>query len=168
MVGTEDKIFSSKTKFNGIFPFADFYKFCYDWLSEETGLKVKENKYSEKLSGDSKNIDIKWIGEKEINEYFKFKVEVEFRILGLKQVEIVQNNAKLKTNDGSVEVKIGGILVKDYKGRFETSGIKMFLRAIYEKWVIPSGITAMEDKLSSACDEFLSQAKAYLDLEGKK
>jgi hypothetical protein len=168
MAGTEDKIFSSKIKFNGIFPFADFYKFCYDWLSEEPGLTVKENKYSEKLSSDSKNIDIEWTCEKEVNEYFKFKVKVEFRIIGLKQVEVVQNNTKVKTNNGSVEVKVGGILVKDYKGKFETSGAKLFLRAIYEKWVISSGVSALQDKLIEVCDDFLSQAKAYLDLEGKK
>ena len=168
MAGTTDKIFSSKIKFNGIFPFSELYKFCYEWLTEEPGLLVRENKYVEKLSGDSKKIDIEWTGEKEINDYFKFEVKVEFKIVGLKQVETIQNNAKVKTNEGEVEIKVGGSLVKDYKGRFETSGIKMFLRAIYEKWVIVSGIHAMENKLNSVCDEFLSQAKAYLDLEGKK
>ena len=31
-----------------------------------------------------------------------------------------------------------------------------------------SRIDAMEDKLAGGCDEFLGQAKAYLDLEGKR
>ena len=127
-MATKDKIFSSKIKYNGIFSFPDFYKFCYDWLTEEPELKIKETKYTEKLSGDSKNIDVEWIGEKEINDYFKFEVKVEFKIIGLKQIEVVQENTKVKTNDGSIEVKVGGTLIKDYKGKFEVSGFKLFLR----------------------------------------
>lgn len=60
----EETVFSSKVSYNGIFSFKDFYKFCYDWLTEETGLEISEGKYSEKLSEDVKNIDIEWTGEK--------------------------------------------------------------------------------------------------------
>jgi len=168
MVGTKDTIFSSSLKFKGTFNFSDFYKFCHEWLTEEPAFEISEDKYEEKLSGDSKEIKVEWTGQKKINDYFKFEIKIEFEVVGLTQVEVVQNNIKIKTNKGRVKVKIKGILVKDYQGRFETSGLKLFLRAIYEKWVIASGVTAMEDKLSDWCDEFLSQAKAYLDLEGKK
>jgi len=65
-------------------------------------------------------------------------------------------------------LSIKGTLVRDYDGKFETTAFRKFLRAIYEKWVIASRITEYEDKIAGACDEFLEQAKAYLDLEGKK
>ena len=61
-----------------------------------------------------------------------------------------------------------GVLVRDYNGKFETTAFKKFLRSIYEKWVIASSIEHYEDKIIGACDEFLSQTKAYLDLEGKR
>ena len=49
-VGETDTVFSSMIKYNGIFSFPEFYKFCYDWLKEETGFeKLIENKYEEKL-----------------------------------------------------------------------------------------------------------------------
>ncbi len=164
----KDQIFSSKMKYDGIVLFKDFYRFCYDWLIDETELEVKESKYVEKLKGNSKDIDIEWIGERKVTDYFKFQVKVNFRILGLKEIEINKNGAKIKTNDGSVEVKVTGTLIRDYEGKFETTTHKKFLRSIYEKWVIPSRIEQFEDKLISDCDEFLSQAKAYLDLEGKR
>lgn len=164
----KDKIFSSKIKYGGIFSFKDFYKFCYDWLTEETGLNVAEEEYSEKLNGDSKNIEIVWKGEKKMNDYFKFEVKISFRITNLKKVEITQGKTKIQSNKGSVNVKVGGSLVKDYEGKFETTAFKKFLRGIYEKAVIPSKIEQFEDKLVGDCDEFLSQAKAYLDLEGKR
>jgi len=61
-----------------------------------------------------------------------------------------------------------GIISKDYDGKFETTAFKKFLRSIYEKWVILSRIEEFEGKIIKDSDEFLSQAKAYLDLEGKR
>ncbi len=164
----KNTLFSSKVKYTGIFSFNDFYKFCYDWLKEETGLDIAEEKYVEKLKGDSKDIEIAWKGTRKITDYFKFEVDVSFRILGLKKVEITKENVKVETNTGSVEIKVKSTLVRDYEGKFEKDAIRKFLRAIYEKWVITSRINEMEGKLIGDSDEFLGQAKAYLDLEGKK
>lgn len=164
----KDTIFSSKVKYTGIFSFKDFYKFCYDWLKEETGLELSENKYSEKIDGATKKIEVEWSGSQVLTDYFRFDASVGIKAENLKEVEITQGGAKVKTNQGSVEVSIKGILVKDYEGRFETTAFKKFLRGIYEKWVIPSTIGEYQGKIASACDSFLNQAKAYLDLEGKK
>jgi len=163
-----DTIFSSKIKYIGIFPFEDFYKFCYSWLTDEVGMMVGENKYSEKLTGDSKKIEIEWNGFKNLTDYFRFEIKVEFIVSGLKKVEINQKGANVETNTGSIEVKVKGIISRDYKGKFETSAFNKFIRSIYEKWVISSRVEEFMGKIAGDCDEFLSQAKAYLDLEGKR
>ncbi len=164
----KDKLFSSKIKYDGIVKFADFYRFCFEWLRDQTGLKLLEDKYSEKLSGDSKNIKIEWTGIREITDYFKLEVKLTFDIIGLTNIEITEGNKKIKTNKGSIEVGVKGTLVRDYSGKFEKSAVHKFLRSIYEKTVIPSRIEEFEGKVIEDCNEFLSQAKAYLDLEGKK
>lgn len=164
----EDTIFSSKMSYSGVFPFSEFYRFCYEWLSEDTGLSLSENEYVEKILGDSKNIDIKWEGARKLTDYFKFKSKVEFRIIGLKKVKIKQGGTEIDSNQGKVDVKIKGILIKDYEGKFEMTGFRKFLRGVYEKYIIPSRVKEYEDKIAGGCDEFLNQAKAYLDLEGKK
>lgn len=164
----KDTIFSSKIKYAGILLFKDFYRFCYDWLRDETALLISEDKYAEKLEGDSKNIDIQWTGIRKVTDYFKFEVKVAYRIIGLTNVELNQNNTKIKTNKGSVEIKVSGTLIRDWQGKFEAKAFRKFLRSIYEKWVIPSRIDQFERKLIEDNDEFLNQAKAYLDLEGKK
>jgi hypothetical protein len=164
----QDTIFSSSIKYSGLFSFASFYKFCYDWLSEEAGLDMSEGKYVEKISGDSKNIDIGWSGGKALSDYFKFQMSVGFSVSGLKDVEVAQNGAKIKTNSGGIKVSVKGVLIRDYQGKFEMSAFNKFLRSIYEKWVITSRIDEMEGKIAGACDEFMAQTKAYLDLEGKR
>lgn len=164
----KDTIFSSEIKYGGVFSFKDFYQFCHDWLSEEEGLTVKEGKYEEKIKGDEKEIKAEWSADKKLTDYFKFEMKVGIEASALKDVEAVKEGVKIKTNKGSVKVKVKGIIVKDYDGKFEGTATKKFMRSIYEKWVIPSRVDQMEDKIVSACDRFLGQSKAWLDLEGKK
>jgi hypothetical protein len=164
----KDKIFSSKIKYGGIFNFADFYQFCYEWLRDETGLLLSENKYSEKINGDSKNVEIEWNGHRDVTDYFRFEVRIFFRVLGLANIELAEGNRKIKTNKGNVEVNVTGDLVRDYEGKFEKTAFQKFLRGIYEKSVIHARIEQFQEKIITDCDEFLSQAKAYLDLVGKR
>ncbi|HKL23354.1 MAG TPA: hypothetical protein VJ895_01240 [Candidatus Nanoarchaeia archaeon] len=164
----KDTIFSSKVKYVGIFNFKDFYQFCYEWLSDEFGLTVEEEEYSEKISGPVKNIDIKWKGSKKVSDYFKNEVKIEFKIIAMSEVEVNQGGTKVKTNKGEIGVKVKGILVKDYEGKFETSAKMSLWRGIYEKWIIGGRVKEYEDKLAGDCDEFLGQAKAFLDISGQK
>jgi hypothetical protein len=164
----KETVFSSKIAYGGVFSFKELYKFCYEWLKEETGLEISETKYEEKIVGESKNIVVKWAGEKKVTDYFKFEVEIAFGIDGLTNVEINQGGAKINTNKGKVNLTVKGNLVRDYDGKFEGTAFKKYLRSSYEKWVIPSRVGEYGDKLTQDCDEFLNQTKAYLDLEGKK
>lgn len=164
----KDKVFTTKMKYSGIFSFPDFYSFCYNWLRDETQLDITEEKYSEKLSGDSKTMEIVWVGTRELTDYFKFEAKLNFNIMGLTNVEITEGNQKIKTNKGVVEMKMTGTLLRDYKGKFEKTSVEKFMRGIYEKMVIPARVDQMQGKIIGDCDEFLSQAKAYLDLEGKR
>jgi len=164
----KDKLFSSKIKYNGVVNFADFYKFCYEWLRDETGLLLSEDKYAEKISGDSKNIDIEWTGFRNLTDYFRIEAKVAFRVIGLTNVEVAQGTGKIKTNKGSIEIGIKGNLVRDYDGKFEHSAFQKFLRGVYEKFVIAARVEQFQEKIIGECDEFLAQAKAYLDLVGKR
>jgi len=165
----KEEIFSSSVKYNGVFVFKDFYKFCYTWLMEETALTIfNEKKYSEKITPTGKEIKITWEGEKKLTDYFKFEIKVEFEIYNMVDVEINQDGKKIKANKAEIKVKTKGTLWRDYEGKFETTAFKKFLRAIYEKWVIPTRIEQFESYVIGKCDEFLSQSKAYLDLEGKR
>ncbi len=163
----KDRIFSSKIKYDGFMNFKEFYKFCYQWLTEETELDVTEKKYAEKISGNAKNIDVEWDGERKVTDYFKFKLGVKFKVLNLTDFEEVINGQKIKMNKGSVEVSVSGTLIRDYDGKFEQTASQKFMRSIYEKWVIASRIKEYEDKLTGDCNEFLLQAKAFLDITGR-
>lgn len=165
----KDIIFSSKAKYVGVFSFSDFYEFCYNWImSEIEPNEFDEKSYSEKIVGDGKNIDIVWEFSKKLTDYFRFNGKIKFKTIMMKKVELNQNGRTIKANQGEISVEVKGILVKDYQNKFEGSGALKMWRAIYEKWIIASRIDQFEGKVVGDSEEFLSQAKAFLDLEGKR
>jgi hypothetical protein len=164
-----DLIYDGQMKYDGIALFKDLYLFCYEWLTEEIGFTIfTEKKYTEKLKGNAKDIEIKWEVEKEISDYFKFKMDVDFRILKLTEIEINKDGQKIKTNKGSMKIKAKGQLIRDYNGKFERTAMQKFWRSVYEKWIIPTRIDQVKEHIAGKTDEFLSQAKAHLALEGKR
>lgn len=164
----KEQVFSSRVKYNGIFSFTDYYKFCYEWLTKEMGLDLSEDAYIEKLNGDAKDVTIEWSCEKLITDYFKVEIKIRYVVIALKDVEITQGNAKVKTNKGDIEMTVIADLIRDYRGKFETNPFRKFLRNVYEKWIIASEIERYKERIIIEADEFIAQAKAYLDLEGRR
>jgi hypothetical protein len=166
----EETVFqSSKVSYTGIFSFKDFYAFCYNWLRDETQIsEFSEDKYSEKLAGDAKNIDIEWTGTRNLTDYFRFKIKVTFTIKNLVQVKVKKEGVEMDTNKGIVDLKVKGIIVKDYQNKFEMTAFKKTLRGFYEKYIIQPAVKEFKGKIAADCDEFMTQAKSFLDLEGRR
>jgi len=163
----KDVVFRGKIKNTGIFSFKDFYSFIYDWLREE-GYDVYERSYNEKISGDTKEIEIKWEADKEVSDYFKFRITLDWMIVGLKTVEVQRENKKIKMDSGGVELRFRAILIKDYEDRWENSPFWKFMRGVYERYVIRSRIEEYQVKILEEVEELISQCKAFLSLEGRK
>jgi hypothetical protein len=115
----KDLIFETKVKATVVFDFKEFYRFAYDYITDE-GYDIGENKYVEKVKDGAKEIDIEWEAEKKISDYFKYIIKTNYRITGLVDVEAKKGDKTIKTNKGTVEIKIKGSIVKDYESKWET------------------------------------------------
>ena len=165
-MGEKDTVFKGKIKQSGIFSFKDFYTFTYDWLKEE-GYDVFERAYSESISGDSKKVEIKWEATREVSDYFKFMITMEWLILGMKTVEVQKDGKKVKMETGALEIKFKGVLVKDYEDRWENAPFWKFMRGIYEKYIIKVRIDDYQIKLLSEVEEIINQCKSFLSIEAQ-
>lgn len=163
----KDTLFKGKIKQAGVADFKDFYSFAYDWLSNEE-YTVNEKVYSEKVAGDAKDIDVSWEAKKKVSDYFAFIIKIDWKILGLKSIEVQRESKKIKTNSGVFELKFSAVLVKDYESRWEDRPAWKFLRGVYDKYIIRSRIDQYEGKLMGELDELMAQCKAYLAIEGKR
>jgi len=135
----KDTIFKGKVKQRGIFNFKDIYNFLYDWLRDE-GYDVYEKNYTEKVSGDSKQVEIRWEAEREISDYFRFQIKASWIILGMKSVEVEKEGKKIKMDSGYLEIKFEAVLLKDYENRWENQPFWKFLRGVYERYIVRTRI----------------------------
>jgi len=158
----KDRVVKEELKHKGIFDFAALYSFSHSWWKEEYG--INESKYTERVSGNKRDIRIEWIATKDISDYFKFEHKIEFIISGLTDVEVEIDGEKKKMNQGEIEIKITAILVKDKDSKWDTSPFNRFMRDVYNKYVIPSRIEDIKIQLSDDAREFKDEIKAFLEL----
>jgi len=163
----KDQIFSSKTKYTGIWKFEETYRFVYDWFLDK-GYKIIEKGYTEKIKPDGKEIEIKWEAKKKISDYFKFVIKADWLILKMVEVEAEKDGKKIKMNKGYIEIKFSAILVKDYEHRWENNAFIKFLRGVYDRYLIKGRIDKYEDRLLEEVDEVIAQTKSFLTIEGKQ
>jgi hypothetical protein len=160
----KNKIFETKIRQVATFSFKDIYRFTYEWLLEENYLVI-EKKYSEKITPIGKEVEIEWEAKKKISDYFRFNMKFAWHIIGMNSIEVEQDGKKIKINKGDFELKISGLLEKDYEGRWEANAFNKFLRDVYDKYVIPGRIDQYEQKLFDEANEVSSQIKSFLAVE---
>ena len=105
---------------------------------------------------------IGWEAKKPITDYFLYKIELDWHILGMKDAEVEIDGKKTKTNKGELEIVFKGTIVKDYEKRWEDRPVYKFLRGVYEQYVIRTTIDEYEDDLEDQTKELITDIKAFL------
>jgi enolase len=162
----KDSIYKGKIIQKGVFNFKDVYEFLYDYLVDEN-YDVSENKYVEKLQGDTKNLEIIWSATKEVSDYFKFEITATWSVLGLKKVKVKKEDQELVMDSGSIEIKFTASIIKDYENRWENNPALKFMRGLYDRYIIRSRIDTYEVKIWDEVNEIVAQTKSFLAIEGQ-
>lgn len=163
----KDLLIKEKVESVGLFNFSGLYSFAHSWLRDE-GFGVNEDKYSEKLAGSDKDIDIEWKAVKGLSDYFKEEISVKFEIKGMSEVEVEIDGKKKKMNKGRVSVEFKGALITDPSSKWDSQPMTKFLRDVYNKYVVPARIDALQNKVRGDTTDIKERMKAYLDLVGRR
>jgi len=157
----KETIYSSKITQVGYWDYSKVYAMLYSWLKDR-GYELNEAMYKEKLQSNGKEIIILWESKKEVTDYFKYSINLEWHILGMKDAEVEIDGKKTKTNKGEIEIKFKGVLTKDYESRWEDKPFNKFLRGLYENYIIRTTIKEYSDDLEDETKEMISDLKAFL------
>jgi hypothetical protein len=163
----KEPILKERIEHSGLFDFPALYSFAHSWWSEGQ-YGVNEDKYSEKVNGDKRDITVEWKITKDISDYFKYEIKIKFEISNLVEVEVEVDGEKKKMNKGKILSEISGTLLKDKDGKWESSPFNRFLRDVYNKYVIPARIKTIADKLASDVRDFKEELKSFMELTGKR
>lgn len=163
----KEQILKEKLSHSGIFNFSEFYKYAHDWLEDE-GYGVLEDKYSEKIAGNTRNIYIRWVALKTFSDYFRIEIEMKFYIDNLSDVEIEVDEEKKRSNKGVLTIEFKGSLIKDPASRWDVTPFYQFMRNVYNKYIIPARVESMEEKTMADVKILKDELKSFLELSGKR
>ena len=164
-----ETVIKEQMKYSGLGDLREAYKFAYDWLRDEY-FDVEESKYTERIKGNEKELEIIWLATKKITDYFRIAINIKWEIRGMKDVEVEVNGKKQKMNDfGEVKITLKGILEKDYESRWgHRTTFYRFLREVYHKYVITRVTEEKKYETIDYIQEFKEEVKAYFEMTGRR
>ncbi len=155
-----------KVKWRGIFDMAELYKHMKLWLDYQGyGNEEKtfqEEKFVQRIKGDSQQLEIRWNAHKDVSDYFAFVIKTGFFVLGLKDVELEKDGKKIKTQSGEVEIRISSHVLTDRQKKWGDK--KSIFQIIYEKFIISSRLDDYKTNLYSKTYAFQDEIKNFLTM----
>lgn len=155
-----------KLKWGGNIDVGDFYSKLKLWLFNQgygdEMKNFKEVKYLQRIKADGKEIDVKWVGEKNINDYFANMITITMSITRMRDAEVMINERKVKMNNANIEIKLTADLIKNRAGKWDKES---FMKKMYENFVIKDKIEQNKIGLYQKIYSLHDEVKNFFDLQ---
>lgn len=120
-----------RVRYSGLFDFDALYAAIIDWC-KNYGYLWEEETYKHKVpSPKGAEQEFKWVAEKEVNDYIKYKIVMEPHIWDLTEVEVEKEGKKRSLSNGRIEILIKGELIPDWQKKFSRGRFSKFLGKAY-------------------------------------
>jgi hypothetical protein len=159
-------------KYEEVFNIKNLYVFLRDWLKDRGYLddqnekeKWMETYYLDKSSPGGKELWFWWRTDRvpDDNQYLQYKLNLDFHVLALKDVEIVHQGKKVKAHKGEIEVLISAWVIFDPKDTFGKSGfLKRYFKTFTDK-IYRDQLEAKKAELTKDINELQAAIKQYLE-----
>jgi len=146
-----------------LFDIKEVYKHAHDWL-EWRKFDVVEKEHKEKTTAKGREIKMKWECTRDVDEYSRFEIDVEWEMYGINDVSMKHEGKDLKLQTGNIVIFVSAILVTDYSGKWETSRLNVFLKSFFEKYLYAGVVETLKTELWREGWDFYNELKAYLNL----
>jgi len=131
MAELEKKTGVTNIKHKGYIDMASMNRAIRGWFLSEY-YRFIESKHKYKAA----EREIEMTASRKLNEYVKYKIDVRIRAWDLRDVEIIQNGQKIKTQEGKVSIDIVGTMELDWMKRFGGNRFLQALQDFYHKFII--------------------------------
>lgn len=135
-----------KLVFKDVFSLEYLYKLIHEWLLEYEYAPSDDSEFGEvyylqrENPKTGRNISIRWRlsrpAKEDTSGLFRYDIDIDFTILGIKQVEVPHKGKKLVMDKGEIEIQCRGNLVMDPEGKWEKNAfLKPFKKFIIYKFL---------------------------------
>jgi hypothetical protein len=108
-----------KVRLKGPFDWGGLYHLVWKWMMKRE-FRVHEKRYKDKIDtalGNELEVDV-W-GEKEVTEYYMYKISVSYHLWESREVPVVVNGKQTKVMQGRMEIRINGEIITDWQKRYK-------------------------------------------------
>ncbi|MBU0470262.1 MAG: DUF515 domain-containing protein [Nanoarchaeota archaeon] len=155
-------------RYTGLFDFDGLYAAITDW-GKNYGYIWHETTYKHKVPTPAgAEQEIKWVMEKNVTEYIKYKFEILVHTWDQKEVEVEINGQKRMMTTAKVELVIKGTLTYDRQEIFKGGKFTALLGKWYEWKLIKQVETVYWDQLHYRTWNLHALIKKYFDMQKGK
>jgi len=152
-------------KFVGIFDYDGLYKLITNWFIDY-GYLMEEGTWKHKVpTPDGAEQEVDFSGWKKINEYIRYWVSVYFKVMDLKDVNIVQDGVKKTMQTGQFTIEFRGQVEKDFPG-VVNSKFGEFLQDFWDKYLLKKDMDSVwSDQLYYIVYKLHTDIKEFIGME---
>lgn len=152
-----DKLVISKSaQFNMI----DLYRTLKAWFDLH-GYNFYEREYDDLIKGDKKSVKIKWEGQKYVDNYVRYMINLSISLKNYKLIETKQG----KITEGSLSIKYEAALETDYEEKWENNPVMKFTRGVFDKFIATGRRERYEKEVIEDTHDIFNRTKSFLNLQ---
>lgn len=149
--------------YEGLFNVTELYKLIDGWFRTKSYDKA-ELKNVEKIKPEGKFIEIELFPWRKLTDYAISRIRIRIIMTGVKEVMVEREGAKVKLNQGNIQMVFDGYLETDYENRWEQKPIFYLLRGIVDKYIYRSYLEGYKEVVKQDINHLMTQIKAFLNL----
>jgi hypothetical protein len=142
----------------GVLDLRKLYGEISAWF-EDNEYDFNEDVHSDKHKDKGREIITIWSGERNVTNYIKYKIKVNFSLNEINKV----SNVSDKLDKGFIKLTFNAQLVLDYKSKWGKSFFSNFLFKTYNNYIIKKEIVKHKSKLYKEVLDLQDVAKEILE-----
>ncbi len=119
-----------------------------------------EREYEDVIKGDKKSVKIKWEGQKYIDNYSRYVINLSISLKNYKTIDTKQG----KTVEGNLTINYEASIETDYEQKWENNPIRKFTRGIFDKFISTGRRERYEKEIIDDTHDIFHRTKAFLNL----
>lgn len=150
-----------KIKWSNPTDIRELYRQMKLWLEDNGFISDSslEKKYVETIKPSGKDTYILWDAGKNVSDYFSYKINLEFILVAMQDVEVQDGSFKRKLTKGTLQINI--IAYVEYGKNWETLGT---FAKIYHKMIARSRLEDYAQDLYNEVYKFQKMIKDFIGL----
>ena len=152
-----------RLSYEGLFSATELYKLLDTWF-RDMGYDKRETKSIERVAPEGKYIEMEFLPWKKITDYAVNEIRLRVIMQNVKEVEVEQDDQKIKLNQGSIQFVFDGYLTTDYENRWEGKPFFYFLRTMFDKYFYRSYTYGFRQNVVDNVNNLIIQLKSFLNL----